>query len=199
MNTSTHIVWHETSITRIERERLNKHKSCVLWFTGLSGSGKSTLANRVDRKLHELGVRSFVLDGDNIRHGLCHDLGFSLQDRAENMRRIGEVAKLFVDSGIITLTAFISPLRSEREKLKELIGEQDWLEIFVDCPLSTCEERDPKGLYKKARKGEIRDFTGISSPYEPPENPDLTIRTDEMSISEATDQLITLLQSREIL
>ena len=193
------IVWHKSEVTRTDRQRLNMHKSGVLWFTGLSGSGKSTLANVVDVRLHELRMRSYVLDGDNIRHGLNKDLGFSMEDRIENIRRIGEVAKLFVDSGQIVSTAFISPLRGEREQARSLFEEGEFIEIFVDCPLSICERRDPKGLYRKARRGEIYDFTGIDSPYEAPVNPELTIKTYGSTIRECADQVIAYLKERAFL
>jgi adenylylsulfate kinase len=188
------IVWHTAAVTKEDRQFLNGHKSGVLWFTGLSGSGKSTLANAVDIRLYELGVRSYVLDGDNIRYGLNKGLGFSKEDRIENIRRIGEVAKLFVDSGQIVSTAFISPFREDREQARNLFSEDDFIEIFVDCPLEICEERDPKGLYQKARRGQIRDFTGIDSPYEPPSNPQLTIETFRYSVDEAAEIVVAYLR-----
>jgi adenylylsulfate kinase len=194
-----HIVWKKYKVTKIDRQQLNRHKSGVLWFTGLSGSGKSTLANEVDVRLHELKVRSYVLDGDNIRHGLNKGLGFNMEDRIENIRRIGEVAKLFVNSGQIVSTAFISPFRGDREQARKLFNEGEFIEIFVDCPLSICEHRDPKGLYRKVRKGEIDDFTGIDSPYEAPINPELTIKTYEFTSSECADQVIAYLKEREFL
>ncbi len=169
------ITWHHTKITKADREKLNGHKAVCLWFTGLSGSGKSTLANEVEAELHKAGVHTYILDGDNIRHGLNKDLDFSEDGRKENIRRIGEVAKLFVDAGIIVLTAFISPFREDRNFVRNLLNDGEFIEIFVDADLETCEERDPKGLYKKARKGEIKDFTGISSPYEEPESPEIKV------------------------
>jgi adenylylsulfate kinase len=193
------IVWHESSIQKEERQILYGHKSCILWFTGLSGSGKSTIANGVDKKLFELGKRSYVLDGDNIRHGLNNDLGFSPESRKENIRRIGEVAKLFVDSGAITLTAFISPFREDRQLARSLVSEQEFIEIYVHCPLEECENRDPKGLYQKARAGQIPDFTGISSPYEEPFQPDLIIRSDQLSIPDSVEQIIDYLKLRSII
>lgn len=196
---NNHIVWHNSRVTKADRHRLNKHKSGVLWFTGLSGSGKSTLANEVDARLHALKARSYVLDGDNIRHGLNKGLGFSKEDRIENIRRIGEVAKLFVDSGQIVSTAFISPFRAERELVRNLFEKEEFIEIFVDCPLLVCEKRDPKGLYRKARKGEIDDFTGIDSPYEAPINPELTIKTYAFTIDECADQVIAYLKQRGFL
>jgi adenylylsulfate kinase len=194
-----HIIWHKSEVTKTDRHRLNWHKSGVLWFTGLSGSGKSTLANVVDVRLHELKVRSYVLDGDNIRHGLNKDLRFNQADRIENIRRIGEVAKLFVDSGQVVSTAFISPFRDDREQARNLFTEGEFIEIFVDCPLSICEHRDPKGLYRKVRRGEIHDFTGIDSPYEAPINPELTINTYGSTISECADHVIAYLKEREFL
>ncbi|MGM7682301.1 adenylyl-sulfate kinase [Cytobacillus sp. Hm23] len=198
MSSSKNIVWHETTITRKDRNSLNNHKSCVLWFTGLSGSGKSTLANAVEVKLHESQVRTYVLDGDNIRHGLNKDLGFSEKDRKENIRRIGEVSKLFTDSGQIVLTAFISPFREDRNSVRELFSNHEFIEVYVKCPLEVCETRDPKGLYDKARKGEIPEFTGISSPYEPPEQPELIIESNKLSIEQSVEQVINYLKEKSI-
>ena len=186
------IVWHTTSIRRENREALLKQKGVVLWFTGLSGSGKSTVANAVEKKLCEAGKLTYLLDGDNIRHGLNADLGFTVSHRIENMRRIAEVSKLFVDAGIITLTAFISPLRKDRNSVRQLLGGR-FIEIFVDCSLNVCEYRDPKGLYKKARTGEIKDFTGIDSPYEKPVNPEITVHTDTGSAAECAGEIIKYL------
>ena len=190
------IVWHQAAITKEERRKLNGHNSFVLWFTGLSGSGKSTLANEVDRKLHSLGVRSYVLDGDNIRHGLNQGLGFSKEDRVENIRRIGEVSKLFVDSGQIVLTAFISPFREDRDRVRALFEQGEFIEVWVQCPLEVCEKRDVKGLYQKARKGEIKEFTGINSPYEPPLNPEIIINTSECMVADAAKCVIEYIQER---
>jgi adenylylsulfate kinase len=195
----SHIIWHQAVVTKQDRQRLNNHKSCTLWFTGLSGSGKSTLANTVDKKLFDRGIRSYVMDGDNIRHGLNKDLSFSNEDRKENIRRIGEVAKLFVDSGQIVLTAFISPFFEDREIVKNLFSNGEFFEIYVKCPLNVCEFRDPKGLYNKARKGEIQEFTGISSPYEEPLNPDLMIETNLLTIEESAEKLISFLIEKEII
>jgi adenylylsulfate kinase len=195
----SHIIWHQAVVTKQDRQRLNNHKSCTLWFTGLSGSGKSTLANTVDKKLFDRGIRSYVMDGDNIRHGLNKDLSFSNEDRKENIRRIGEVAKLFVDSGQIVLTAFISPFFEDREIVKNLFSNGEFFEIYVKCPLNVCEFRDPKGLYSKARKGEIQEFTGISSPYEEPLNPDLMIETNLLTIEESAEKLISFLIEKEII
>lgn len=174
---ATNIFWHPSNITKEDRERLNGHKGVCLWFTGLSGSGKSTLALTVQEMLFKRGVHTYVLDGDNIRHGLNKDLGFSAEDRAENIRRIGEVAKLFVDAGLVVMTAFISPYRKDRDRAREIMKPGEFIEIYVECDLETCEQRDPKGLYKKARAGEIPNFTGISDPYEPPERPEIVVNT----------------------
>ncbi|HFD91858.1 MAG TPA: adenylyl-sulfate kinase [Gammaproteobacteria bacterium] len=196
---SSNVVWHHATIDRQRREAMNGHKSVILWFTGLSGSGKSTLAHAVEEKLHEMNCRTFVLDGDNIRHGLCGDLGFSDEDRVENIRRIGEVAKLFLEAGVISLTAFISPFRSDRERVRNLVPHGDFLEIYCHCPLEICEERDVKGLYKKARAGEIKAFTGIDSPYEEPLAPELTVETGSESLEESTAKVIALLRERGII
>jgi len=195
-DTKNNVVWHHASVTRARREQLNGHKSLVLWFTGLSGSGKSTLAHALEERLHQEGRRTFVFDGDNVRHGLCSDLGFSPADRAENLRRIGEMSKLFVEAGVIALTAFISPLRADRGKLRDMFAAGDFLEIFVDCPLQVCEQRDVKGMYQRARRGEIKEFTGISAPYEAPENPELVVRTAEYSLEECVEQVMRLLAGR---
>ena len=197
MQKSTNVHWHEGHISREERESRNGHRGAILWFTGLSGSGKSTLANAVDRRLHELGLSSYVLDGDNVRHGLNGDLGFSPEDRTENIRRIGEVAKLFSDAGTLALTAFISPYREDRDRIRATTARpDDFVEIFVYCPLDVCEERDPKGLYKKARAGEIPEFTGISAPYEEPEAAELVVDTAESSLDECVDQVLKHLVER---
>lgn len=196
---STNTVWHHATVTRKRREAKNNHKSVVLWFTGLSGAGKSTLAHAVEEQLFQYGFSTFVLDGDNIRHGLCGDLSFSEDDRKENIRRISETAKLMLEAGVITLTAFISPFRAERAMARSLMPHGDFIEIHCYCPLSICEQRDVKGLYKKARKGEIKDFTGISSPYEEPEKPELRIDTSANPLEESVQQVIALLRSRNIL
>jgi adenylylsulfate kinase len=192
-------IWHRATVTRQHREQKNAHKSVVLWFTGLSGSGKSTLTHAVEEHLHRNDLSTFVLDGDNVRHGLCSDLGFSDQDRKENIRRISETSKLMLEAGIITLTAFISPFTAERASARSLMPAGDFIEIFCFCPLPVCEQRDVKGLYKKARLGEIKDFTGISSPYEEPENPDLTIDTSQFSLEQSVQQGISLLRAKNIL
>ncbi|MCM3187386.1 adenylyl-sulfate kinase [Bacillus subtilis] len=199
MTHNPNIIWHPAAISKSDRQSLNGHKSCVLWFTGLSGSGKSVLANAVDEKLYRKGIQSYVLDGDNIRHGLNKDLGFQTGDRIENIRRIGEVAKLFVDSGQMILTAFISPFREDRDMVRALFPKGEFFEIYVKCPLHVCEQRDPKGLYKKARNGEIKNFTGIDSPYEAPLSPDFIIESDQTSISDGADLIINALQNRGII
>ncbi|MCM3730329.1 adenylyl-sulfate kinase [Fictibacillus nanhaiensis] len=199
MSKQHNIVWHDSSITKEDRRKQNNHSSFVLWFTGLSGSGKSTIANALAKELYERNIRNYVLDGDNIRNGLNRDLSFSDEDRTENIRRISEVSKLFVDNGTVVLTAFISPFLQDREKAKEIVSEEEFIEIFVSCPIEECEKRDPKGLYSKARKGEIPDFTGIDSPYEEPVSPALTIHTNDQSISECVDVILTYLQSRNLI
>ncbi|ARB36485.1 MULTISPECIES: adenylyl-sulfate kinase [Bacillus] len=199
MTHNPNIIWHPAAISKSDRQSLNGHKSCVLWFTGLSGSGKSVLANAVDEKLYRKGIQSYVLDGDNIRHGLNKDLGFQTGDRIENIRRIGEVAKLFVDSGQMILTAFISPFREDRDMVRALFPKGEFFEIYVKCPLHVCEQRDPKGLYKKARNGKIKHFTGIDSPYEAPLSPDFIIESDQTSISDGADLIINALQNRGII
>lgn len=195
---STNITWHEGDITRDDRERLNGHKAVVVWFTGLSGSGKSTLARAVEQRLFEKGGHAFVLDGDNIRHGLNKNLGFSPEDREENIRRIGEVANLFMDAGFVAMTAFISPYRADRDKARAMAGG-NFLEVFVKADLSVCEERDTKGLYKKARAGEIKEFTGISAPYEEPLNPELVVDTGVETLEESTQKVLALLEERGII
>lgn len=186
------LFWQECSIKRDDREALTGQKSKILWFTGLSGAGKSTIANLVEKKLNGAGKLTYLLDGDNVRQGLNSDLGFSIKDRKENIRRITEVSKLFLDAGIITLTCFISPFNEEREKLRKAFGS-DFVEIFVDCPLEVCESRDVKGLYKKARLGEIKEFTGISSPYERPENPEITVNTHIMTSEQCAEIIMKYL------
>ncbi|ALP53377.1 adenylyl-sulfate kinase [Candidatus Tenderia electrophaga] len=199
MTTSKNIYWHSATVSRADREKLNGHKSAILWFTGLSGAGKSTVAHAVEDRLYQLGARTYVLDGDNIRHGLCKDLGFSDADRTENIRRIGEVAKLFTDSGVMALTAFISPFRSDRDAVRELVEDGDFIEIYCKCDLDVCEERDVKGLYKKARAGEIPEFTGINSPYEEPLNPEIIVDTAAQSIEDSVEQIIRALVGRNII
>jgi len=193
---SSNIVWHEASITKEERRTQNKHQSFVLWFTGLSASGKSSVANAFARRLFERDNQAFVLDGDNVRHGLNKDLGFDEASRKENIRRIGEVSKLFVENGQIVLTAFISPYREDRQVVRELVEAGEFIEVYVKCPVETCEKRDPKGLYKKARNAEIPNFTGISAPYEEPENPEIILDTELNSIEECVEQLTDILTSK---
>ena len=193
------LTWHHATVTRKRRESQNGHKSFILWFTGLSGSGKSTLAHALEEQLHQLGCRTFVFDGDNVRHGLNRDLGFSAGDRQENIRRIGEMCKLFTEAGIIALTAFISPFREDRNMVRRLAGEGNFIEIFCNCSIDTCETRDVKGLYAKARRGEIAEFTGISSPYEPPESSELTIGTDKHSVEECVETIMLYLKERGII
>jgi adenylylsulfate kinase len=193
------IVWHEATVTRERREKMNRHRAKLLWFTGLSGSGKSTLAHALEEELHQRGCRTYVFDGDNVRHGLCSDLGFSTDDRSENIRRIGEMAKLFVDAGVIALTAFISPIREDRDRTRGLFPHGDFIEVYVSCPLEVCEARDVKGLYKKARAGEIANFTGISSPYDAPEKPEITIETQDREIEACVSELIGALEQRGVI
>ena len=190
------IKWHEISIDRRKLEKMHGHKGMVLWFTGLSGSGKSTLANALNEALHLKGISTYVLDGDNIRHGLCKDLGFSDNDREENIRRIGEVANLFMNAGIVAITAFVSPFKADRDKARSIIGNNDFIEIYCAASLSVCEKRDTKGLYKKARLGEIKEFTGISSPYEIPENPEITIDTGNIGLTDSVEQIINYLDRK---
>jgi len=192
MKKSANTTWHHAAVTRRMRETRNGHRSAVLWFTGLSGSGKSTIAHAVEEELFRRGANTFVFDGDNVRHGLCGDLGFSDADRSENIRRIGEMAKLFVEAGVIALTAFISPFRADRERVRSLVGEEDFIEIYCRCPLEVCEQRDVKGLYRRARAGEIGNFTGISSPYEAPEYPALVLDTADMSLDECVAGVMVL-------
>jgi len=193
------IVWHHATVTRARRESLNKHKSVNLWFTGLSGSGKSTLAHAVEERLHQMNCRTFVFDGDNVRHGLCSDLGFSVEDRSENIRRISEMVNLFLQAGVIALTAFISPLKKDREKVRAIIGEENFIEIHCACSLEICEQRDVKGLYKKARAGLIKNYTGISSPYEAPENPALRLDSGRTPLEECVEQVISYLQEKGVI
>lgn len=193
---ATNVTWHEHTVSKPERQKLMGHKSAVLWFTGLSGAGKSTVANTVDHLLHQKGIHTFVLDGDNVRMGLNKNLGFSAEDRAENIRRIGEVAKLFANSGIFVLTAFISPYRADRDQVRSILEDGEFIEVLVDASLETCEARDPKGLYKKARAGEIKGFTGIDDPYEAPENPEITLDGDTKSIDELAEEVVQYLSDK---
>lgn len=216
MSNDTNVTWHENSVSREMRETRNKHKGCVIWFTGLSGSGKSTVANTLDHKLHQAGLHSVVLDGDNVRHGLnagpgmlmdTHGedfanrfgLGFSAIDREENIRRIGAVAGIFAQTGIITLTAFISPYRLDRDKVRDTLNQGDFIEVFVDTPIEVCEQRDPKGLYKKARAGEIKGFTGIDDPYEAPVSPELVLAAAEKTPDLLADEVMVFLKGKGII
>jgi len=196
---SSNTVWHNASVTRQRREAQNEHKSVVLWFTGLSGSGKSTLSHAVEEQLHQAGCRTFVLDGDNVRHGLCSDLGFSDADRSENIRRISESAKLLVEAGVIVLTAFISPFRADRKNARKLFPHGDFIEIYCSATVEVCETRDVKGLYQKARDGVIKDFTGISSPYEAPLKPELVVNTGEQTLDESVMQVLNFCKKRGLI
>ncbi len=195
MPKSKNIYWTKTKITRDEREDAQGHRGVTLWFTGLSGSGKSTLATALEERLFRRGCRTYVLDGDNVRHGLNRDLGFSPADRTENIRRIGEVAKLFTDSGTVVLTAFISPYREDRDNVRAIMARGDFIEIYVEAPLEVCEERDPKGLYRKARAGEILEFTGISAPYEEPASPEVLVQTSDRDVEDCVQQIVDFLES----
>jgi adenylylsulfate kinase len=219
MSEKVHVTWHQHAVPRADREQLNGHRGCVVWFTGLSGCGKSTVANVVDHKLHEMGIHSFLLDGDNIRHGLNASpdrltehgesyakrfgLGFSEEDRCENIRRIGAVAELFASAGIVTLTAFVSPYRRDRDAVRQQVNSNDphggFIEVFVDAPLSVCESRDPKGLYRKARAGEIRQFTGIDDPYEAPPHPEIHLKSAEHTPEQLADQVIGYLRQAQVI
>jgi len=193
------IVWHDSAVTRKQRNKQNGHKSIVIWFTGLSGSGKSTLAYAVEELLHNIGCKTIVLDGDNIRHGLCSDLGFSRSDRKENIRRIGEMSKLFIESGVITMTAFISPFSNDRDNVKKILGDGDFIEVYVKCPIGICESRDVKGIYNKAKNGNIKNFTGISSPYEEPKEPDLIVDTSKETLDKSVDKVVNMLINKNII
>ncbi len=191
-----HLYWHQQSVTVDDRREDYNYKSCVLWLTGLSASGKSTIANSLCKRLHDRGIKNYVLDGDNIRHGLNKNLGFSPEDRKENIRRIAEVSKLFVDAGLMVMTAFISPYREDRDNARKLLKGDEFIEIYVKCPLSECDRRDPKGIYKKAKKGEIKEFTGISAPYEEPLHPEIVLETDRLSVDECVDMVLRYLHEQ---
>lgn len=191
-----HLTWHKGAVDKADRYRLTGHRGGVVWLTGLSGSGKSTLASALDRRLNELQIRSYVLDGDNLRHGLNRDLGFSPEDRKENIRRVGEVAALFADAGLIAVAAFISPYAADRDMVRALLPAEAFMEVHVSCPLEVCESRDPKGLYRKARAGVIAEFTGVSSPYEPPQHPELTLATDRLTMEACVEELVAELRRR---
>ena len=196
---SSNVVWHHATVTRVRRQQQNGHLGAIVWFTGFSGSGKSTLAHAVEETLHQQGCRTFVLDGDNVRHGLCSDLGFSSKDRVENIRRIGEMAKLFMEAGVIVLTAFISPYRADRERVRGMVEHGDFIEIYCNASIEICEGRDVKGMYKKARAGQIPEFTGISSPYEAPENPELSVDTGKAEIDDCVQQVISEMTQRRLI
>lgn len=196
--TSPNVFLHQGTVSRARRESQNGHRGAILWFTGLSGAGKSTLAHLIEEDLHQMGCHTFVIDGDNLRHGLCGDLGFSARDRSENIRRVAEVAKLFLEAGVIVLTAFISPFRNDRDRVRSMFAPGDFIEIYCQCPIEVCETRDVKGVYKKARAGLISEFTGISSPYEPPEHPEIIINTAESAADKCVQQLVNNLYQRGI-
>jgi adenylylsulfate kinase len=194
----TNLVEHPSKITKQDRERRNGHRSFILWFTGISGSGKSTIAHRLEERLFEIGVRTYVLDGDNIRTGLNKGLGFSAEDREENIRRIGQVAKLFVDAGLVVLTAFISPYKKDRAVARSLVEDDEFVEIYVKCPLEICEQRDVKGLYEKARRGMVKQFTGIDDPYEEPENPEIIVETDKADLEQCVEEILNFLEAERL-
>ena len=198
-NSGKNIKWHNLTIDRNKLEKMRGHKGMVIWFTGLSGSGKSTLANALNEVLHLDGLSTYVLDGDNIRHGLCKDLGFSDEDREENIRRIGEVANLFMNAGIITITAFVSPFNNDRNKVRNIIGSKDFIEVYCSADIDVCERRDTKGLYKKARLGEIKEFTGISSPYEAPVNPEIVVDTGTLNLNDSVEEVVNYLREQNLI
>jgi adenylylsulfate kinase len=195
---ATNIVWHAGAVTRADRAQMNGHRSCTVWLTGLSGSGKSTIAVDLEKALVSRGVRAYILDGDNVRHGLNKNLGFSPEDRTENIRRIGEVAKLFTDAGLIAITAFISPYRADRDQVRAIMQPGDFVEVFVECPIEVCEQRDVKGLYQKARAGQIKEFTGVSAPYEAPAKAELTIDTSKQTVADSVAQIVRYLERQGI-
>jgi adenylylsulfate kinase len=197
--TSENIHWHKAAMTRARREEQNGHKSAAIWFTGLSASGKSTLAHAIEERLYEAGCRSYVFDGDNVRHGLNRDLGFSPEDRKENIRRIGEMVKLFLDAGVIAVTAFISPYRADRDWVRSLVGDEDFIEVYCDCGIEVCEGRDTKGIYKKARAGLIPEFTGVSAPYEPPERPEIRLDTAGRAVEACVETVMDYLRRRGVI
>ncbi|MCD3219543.1 adenylyl-sulfate kinase [Mammaliicoccus sciuri] len=199
MSASTNITWHDSEVTKAQRQERNGHKSVVIWFTGLSGSGKSTISVALEKALFEQNITSFRLDGDNIRHGLNQNLGFSPEDRKENIRRIGEVGKLMVDAGVVTMTAFISPYEEDRNTVRDILEDGEFIEVYTKCSLDECESRDPKGLYKKARSGEIKEFTGINAPYEEPSNPEIVIDTENESVEESVEKIVAYLKENQYL
>ncbi|UOQ45708.1 adenylyl-sulfate kinase [Halobacillus salinarum] len=196
---SSNITWHNSKVTKEDRQKQKNHKSFVLWFTGLSGSGKSTVSVELEKALYEHGVHTYRLDGDNVRHGLNSNLGFSPEDRTENIRRVGEVAKLMSDAGLVTLTAFISPYRQDRDHVRDIMEDGEFIEVFVKCSLEECESRDPKGLYQKARAGEIKGFTGIDAPYEEPEKPEIVVETDKQTQEESVAAIMDYLKDRKLI
>ena len=193
------LTWHDGLVSRDDREKKHGHKGATVWFTGLSASGKSTIAHHLEKLLYNRGCSTYVFDGDNVRHGLCSDLSFSEDARSENIRRIGEMSKLFVDAGIIALTAFISPKQSDRDRIRNLLGDGNFYEVFVDCPIEVCEQRDPKGIYKRARAGEIKNFTGISAPYDVPEDPHLIIKSAEEEAMDSARRVLDMLKQHEVI
>jgi adenylylsulfate kinase len=193
------IVWHETLVDRQDRNRMNKHKSGVIWFTGCPASGKSTIAHHLERALFERAIRCYVLDGDNVRHGINSNLGFSREDRRENLRRIAECSKLFVDAGLVVLAAFVSPYREDRQVVRQIVGPEHFFEVYVKCSLETCEKRDPKGQYKKAKAGLIKEYTGISAPYEEPEHPELVLDTEDLDVESAVKKVLELLDRKKFI
>lgn len=199
MSASTNITWHDSEVTKAQRQERNGHKSVVIWFTGLSGSGKSTISVALEKALFEQNITSYRLDGDNIRHGLNQNLGFSPEDRKENIRRIGEVGKLMVDAGVVTMTAFISPYEEDRNTVRDILEDGEFIEVFTKCSLDECESRDPKGLYKKARSGKIKEFTGINAPYEEPSNPEIVIDTENESVEESVEKIVAYLKENQYL
>ena len=199
MSQSSHITWHDSEVTKVDRQKQNGHKSAVIWFTGLSGSGKSTVSVALEQALFELGKHAYRLDGDNVRHGLNKNLGFSPEDRKENIRRIGEVSKLLVDAGTIAITAFISPYRVDRDDVRNILEDGEFIEVYTQCSVEECEKRDPKGLYAKARSGEIKEFTGISAPYEAPYHPEITINTEQQSVEQAVAHILNYLTDNKYL
>ena len=196
---SSNVVWYQATVTRARRESQNGHHSVILWFTGLSGAGKSTLAHAVEEELHTSSVKTFVFDGDNVRHGLCSDLGFSDEDRVENIRRIGEMSRLIIEAGVVAMTAFISPFRADRQKVRNLVGDGDFIEVYCRASVEECEKRDVKGLYAKARAGEIQNFTGVSSPYEEPTDAELVVDTGSQSLEECVNQVLSYLEEHGVI
>lgn len=199
MPTKNNLTWHTHRVTKSDRENIKKHKACVLWFTGLSASGKSTIAHELEHTLNSKNIHTYILDGDNVRHGLNKNLGFSKEDREENIRRVGEITKLFTDAGIVTIAAFISPFVKDRKIARGLVKDIDFVEIYTKCPVSVCQSRDPKGLYKKAISGELKEFTGISHPYEEPIKPEILLETDKLSIEQCVDKIMSYLESHKII